>query len=87
MTVPLAMKLIGLKIDTLHFLIGDLVPDGIFPAVQSACHLQPLGRGCLRNEIDDRFVVAQRLTAPIRRDKGKEPVFDLVPFAGAWRKV
>jgi hypothetical protein len=59
------MKLIGLKIDTFHFLIGDLVPGGIFPAVQSTCHLQSLCRGCLRNEIDDRFVVAQGLTPPV----------------------
>src|SRR5213593_1760371 len=37
--------------------------------------------------MNDGFIVAQRLSTPIRRDEGKEAVFNLVPFAGAGWKM
>ena len=76
-----------LNVDLLHFLIGDLAPGWIFSAVQPAGHFQSFRRGGLGDEVDNRFVIAQRLSTPIRREKGKEPVFDLVPLARAWRKM
>ena len=81
------MKLIAFNVDMLHLLSGDLAPGRIFSAVQPAGHFQPLRGGGLGDELDDRFVIAQRLSTPIRRDKGKQPVLDLVPFAGAGRKM
>ena len=48
---------------------------------------QPLGGRGSRDELHDRFVVAQRFAAPVRRDEREEPVLDLVPLAGPGREV
>ena len=53
--VPFAMKLVGVKIERLHFVLGDFATGGIFAAIQAARDLESLGGGRLRNEIDDRF--------------------------------
>ena len=59
------MKLITRHIDTLHLFIANRAAGWIFPAIQSARHLQSLRRGRPGDEIDDRFVIPQRFTAPI----------------------
>src|SRR6266851_4751338 len=85
--VPVAMKLIRLKIDTLHVFLRDFPARGILAAIQSAGHFQSFRGRRLRNEMDDGFVVTQWLSPPIRRDEGKEAVLDLVPLAGSGRKM
>jgi hypothetical protein len=85
--VPLAMKRIGVKIDSFHFVIGDGAPRGVLAAVQAASHSQALRGRRPGNEIHDGFVITQRLAPPIRRDEGKEAMLDLVPLAGPWRKM
>src|SRR5712692_8751069 len=85
--VPFAMKLIRVKIESLHFLLGDFATGWIFAAIQAARHFQSFGGRRLGNEMDDRFVVTQWLATPIRRDEGKEAVLDLVPLAGPGRKM
>jgi hypothetical protein len=44
-------------------------------------------RGGIANQFDDDFVVDQRQAAPILRNVAEHPMFDLVPFAGARRKM
>ena len=77
------MKLVAFQVEALHLRIGYLASCRVFAAIQSAGDFQSLRRGCLGDEIDDRFVVSQWLPAPISRDKGKQPVFDLVPLCAA----
>src|SRR5208283_1949652 len=79
--VPFAMKPIRLKIDGLHFFFADFAAGRIFAAVQSACHFQSFSGRRLGNEMDNGFVIPQWFAAPIRRDKGKKAVLDLVPLA------
>jgi hypothetical protein len=43
--------------------------------------------GCGGNEIDNNLMADKRLSSPVLTDIGKEPMFDLVPFAGAWGQV
>jgi hypothetical protein len=68
--VPFAMKPIRLKMDALHFFLGDLAAGWIFAAVQSACHFRSFRSGRLGNEIDDGFLIAQR--SPHQFDERKE---------------
>jgi hypothetical protein len=68
--VPFAMKSIGMKIDSFHLFWGDFATGGIFAAIQSADHGQSFRGRRLGDEMDDGFVVTQRLATPIRRDKG-----------------
>src|SRR5487761_1242612 len=79
--VPFAMKPIRLKIDALHFFLGDFAAGGILAAVQSAGYFQSFRRRRLGNEMDDGFVIAQGFATPIRRDEGKKTALDLVPLA------
>ena len=84
--VPFAMKRMWVKIDAFHFFRGDFAAGRILAAIQPTGHGQSLGRRRLGNERDDGFVVPQRFPPPIGRDKGKEAMFDLVPFAGpGWK--
>ena len=85
--VPFAMKLIRMKIDPLHLFQGDFAPDGILAAIQAAGHFQSFGGRGLGDEMDNGFVVTQGLPPPIRRDKGKQTVLDLIPLAGPRRKM
>ena len=85
--VPFAMEPGALDVELAHFLIRDLAACGILSAVESARDLQAFGGGGVGDQVDDGFVVAQRLATPIRRDEGEEPVLDLVPLTGTGRKV
>ena len=85
--VPFAMKGVGVEINLLHVVLRDFAPGGIFAAIQAAGHGQAFRGRRLGDEIHDRFVVAQWLTAPIGGDEGKEAMLNLVPLAGARRKV
>ena len=81
------MKPVSLDIDLLHLFVCNFASGRVFPSIQPAAHLQPFRSGRIGDEFDDRFVIAQRFTTPIRRDKREQPVLDLVPFAGAGRKM
>ena len=81
------MKCVAFQVDARHLCLAHFTSRWVSAAVQSAGDFQSLRRGCSGDEMDDRFVVPHRLTAPIRRDEGKQPVLDLVPFAGAGRKM
>jgi len=81
------MKFVGLQVDPRHLGIAYFTPRWVAATVQSAGDFQTLGCAGPGNEIDDRFVVPQGLSTPVRRDEGKQPVLDLVPFAGARREM
>src|SRR6266496_3491904 len=85
--VPVSVEAVGFQVDTLHLLIRDPPPSGIFSAVQTTDDLKAL-RGCRpRDQVDDRLVVAQRLAPPIRGDEREESMLDLVPLTGARREM
>ena len=67
--------------------VGHLDAGRIGPAILHGSDCQPFFGGGVGDQFNDRFQRGQRLGAPVDGDKGKESVFDLVPFAGAWRKM
>src|SRR5579863_8040829 len=77
----------ALQVYALHFLVRHLAACRILAPIQATGHLEPRRPGRLGYQIHDRLIVAQRLTAPVRGDKGEQPVLDLVPLARARRKV
>ena len=81
------MKLVGLQIDAGHLFGRDFSAERIFAAVQAASYSQPLGGRGAGDQPDDRFIVAQRFSAPVGGDEGEEAVFDFVPFAGSGGEV
>ena len=69
--VPIAVKLISLHMDSLHFLICDSASGGILPTVQSASHFQSFRSSGFSDEMHNRLIVPQRLPPPVGGDKGK----------------
>src|SRR2546428_10585828 len=63
--VPVSMEAVAFQVDTVHRLVGDSPPGGVFAAVQTTDDLQaPRGRRP-RDQVDAGFLVAQRPATPI----------------------
>src|SRR6266567_8419460 len=85
--VPITVKPVSPELQFSHLLSGNLDPCGIGIRVKFALHRQP---GCCRgggDEVDDDLMTDQRLAAPILANEREQSVFNLVPLAGARRKV
>lgn len=67
--------------------VGDLVAHRIPPPIEPAGDRETLGGGRRGDQPHNRFVIAQRFTAPVRADEGEQAMFHLVPFARPGRKV
>ena len=85
--VPIAVEIITQQLDLRPLFVGDLAADGIPSAIQSAGNFQSCRRGRFRDQVDHGGIVGQRLTSPVRADEREEPMLNLVPFAGTWRKM
>src|ERR1035437_2850224 len=73
------MKLVLFQVHSPNFFIRHLPTSRVFPTIQTAGHLEPLGGRRARDQTHDRLIIAKRLAAPIRGDEGEQPVFNLVP--------
>ena len=57
------------------------------PSRGKSSHLESFGSRRARDQIYDRLIIPKWFTAPIRGYEREQPVFNLVPLAGARRKV
>ena len=81
------MKLMGLEIEGLQFLLGHLDPALVGSPIQTGFD-DPSGLGrCSGDEIHDGPVVGQGPVSPVGGDERKEAMLDFVSLAGARRKV
>ena len=81
------MKLIPAQVQLRHLLVRDFDTAWIGPGIQLGRHFQAFSRRRARDQTHDHSQARQRPTAPVLADKGKQPVLNLVPFAGARREV
>src|SRR6266478_5124556 len=81
------MELVRQQRNGSQLLVGDLDARRIFVGVQLCAYFQPLIGLGVSNQIDYYLMAPEWLAAPVLADKGEEPMLDLVPFAGARRKV
>ena len=81
------MEGITAEIQKLHFLITDLatffIPSVIEPRLKGEAGF----RFRVPDQVDDGNAVQQRAPTPIFGNEAEHPVLDLVPLAGARRKV
>src|SRR4030095_672595 len=85
--VPIAMEAMRRERHGGHLSVRDVLAFRIGPAIELAPHSQP-GRGPRgADEIDDHRETHEGLPPPVAADVGKEPMLDLVPFAGPGREV
>jgi hypothetical protein len=76
-----------LDTDLRQIFVADLNSGGMGARIQLGLDRQPgLGSG-VANQIHDHLVAGQRFPTPVRRDMAEHAMFDLVPLAGAGRKV
>ena len=81
------MKIVSNHIDGGEVGIRNLDAFRIHSIVQLSPYREPRFRFRIGNQIEHHFMADQGFTAPIHGDKGKQSVFNFVPFTGSWRKV
>ena len=81
------MEVIAFDIYSFEFFVGHLDSTFIFGCVQCRVDLQSLGRFCARDQFYNQVMADQRTAPPILCHMTKQAMFDLVPLAGARRKV
>ena len=64
-------------------LVGEFDFCGVEVGVEFATDGQSCGRCGVGDEVDDSLVSFEWPSAPVLGDSREEPMFDLVPFAGA----
>jgi hypothetical protein len=81
------VKIVSGDVKSLEFLIAHFDASWIGVGVLDGSDDQSFLGGGMRDEFNDRFKRDQGLGTPVNGDVGEEPMFDLVPFAGAFRKM
>src|SRR3990172_9153671 len=85
--VPIAVERIWLDFEFRHLLIRHFDSTGVMPSVQRGANTQAAFRRGVTYEIHNHPQRLQRLATPVLGDVTEHLVFDLVPLAGAGRKV
>ncbi len=79
------MKNISDYIYGFKLFVGNLYSLRVLSFVQFSLYRKPCFRFCAGNQIDHHFMANQGFTPPVHGDKGKQAMFNLVPFTGSWR--
>src|ERR1700754_4977254 len=85
--VPVAVELVSLDVQRTEFLGRDLLAGWIAATIEPRADDETASVGGVADQVDDGLVGPQGTTAPVDRDEREQPVLDLVPLAGARRKV
>ena len=81
--VPFAMKDIALQTNGCPHLGANSLSGRIGLQVQGRLYTQSRRRGGVPNQLDDHLIAHQWFAPPIHRNKGKEPMLNLIQFARA----
>ena len=81
------MKNVPPEAEFRHLLVGNLDSCRVDVGVELAFHCQTSFRSSRGDEVDNHLVADQRLAPPVLADEGEQAMFDLVPLAGARRKM
>lgn len=87
MVVPFPMELSPFEIHLSQLMVGYFDASGVPILVQFSVDREPFRRCGVADQVDHHFMTHQRAAAPVLRDVAEHSMLDLVPFAGAWRKV
>src|SRR5664279_2971427 len=85
--VPVAMELVWSKSDLSQLGIGHLDAGRVGAFVQFRMNPEPCSGSRSGDQVDDDLQTDQGLATPVLRDEGEQSMLDLVPLAGARRKV
>ena len=81
------MKIGWLQVDCCQFFVRHFDTRWIETLVEFGLDFETLWSRSRRNQVEDDFVTHQRSATPILRDVAKHAMLNLVPLAGARRKV
>jgi PKD repeat protein len=85
--VPVSMEAVRIQLQVPKLVVTDLDGGVIMVSVQRRLGEQTRSRGRAGNQADDRFPADQWPATPVLCNEAEQPVLDLVPLAGAWRKM
>src|SRR5437899_13057291 len=85
--VPVAVEAVAVNVHGLHLLVRDSATSRVLSAIQTTDDFEAFRGGRAGDQVDDRLVVPQRFTSPVRGNEGEQAVFDLIPLAGARREM
>ena len=85
--IPVAVERVPPQTHASKFVVVYLGSGWINSRIEFRMNLQSLRGGRGGDEIDNHLEAQQRLATPVLADEAKQPVLDLVPLAGARRKV
>src|SRR5215831_12412052 len=85
--VPIAVKGISPEPKFCHLFVGDFDAGWITVWIETTLHGQARFGGRGGNQVDYDLMADQGLAPPILTDEREQPMFDLVPLAGARRKM
>ena len=75
--VPSRVNFVSAQPYLVEFFVRDCDSDLVIVCIQHRFDFEPGSRLGATDEINDRFIVDQRLSLPVQTDKRKEPVLDL----------
>ena len=78
------MELRAGDVQMLEFLFADFDSGFVFSLIQRGANCEALLGGCVSDQIHNDCVTGERTPAPVLGDKAEQPMFNLVPFTGAW---
>ena len=81
------MEMVTANINLTEFFFSNFDSCRVIICAESTSDSQSRTGGCGGNEIDHNLMTDKRLASPVLTDVGEEPMFDLVPFAGAGGQV
>src|SRR5690348_1870988 len=81
------MERISLGLQGAEALGGDLLAGRIASTIEPCADDEAAAVGRVGEQVDDRLVGLQRPAATVDRDVREQAVLDLVPLAGAGRKM
>src|SRR5262245_64077425 len=85
--VPVAMESVADEVDCGELSVRHLHRFGVFLFIQLGAHLEAGFGGCGGDQLNNRPIGTQRLSAPIDRDERKETMLNFVPFASSRREM
>ena len=81
------MKLIPLYVDLFHLFVRYFYPCFIFLFIKHSMYSESLLCCGIANKLKNDFIRNKRLCSPIESNKGKELMFNSIPFTCTWRIV
>src|ERR1022692_3702787 len=85
--VPVAVEPITFEVNLREFFVVDFGSRRVSTVIHCGMDGQALCGSRSGDEVDDNLEADERFSRPVLADEAEQTMLNLVPLAGAWRKV